>query len=357
MSAPIKRLDASLDNILDTGFDTIIDVRSPAEFMDDHVPGAINLPVLDNDERAEIGTIYKQVNPFEAKRAGAAMVARNIARHLDVSLAEKPRNWQPLVYCWRGGQRSGAMAKIFSDIGWHTTLLDGGYKAYRRSVLNVLDDTPPTLRFIVVAGQTGSAKTHILRAAAAHGLQVIDLEGLAQHRGSLLGREPGQEQPCQRNFESQVCAVMRSFDPARPVFIEAESNKVGQIHIPAALWAAMGTADRVTIAAPLSARIAFLQRDYPHMMADHSLLITALSGLRSRYSSALFKEWESYIKSGNWDMFVKTVLETHYDPSYARSTAARSANDIHTISAQSLDDKEIETLALELAKLDPLYGQ
>ncbi len=132
MSTPINRISADLDVIKKASFDSIIDVRSPAEFADDHMPGAINLPVLDDDERAQIGTLYKQVNPFEAKRAGAALVAKNIAAHLQSQLATKDRDWRPLIYCWRGGQRSGAMARIFSDIGWHSTVIEGATKPIAR---------------------------------------------------------------------------------------------------------------------------------------------------------------------------------------------------------------------------------
>ena len=195
MAPPITRLSADTALADLDQFDTIIDVRSPAEFADDHIPGAINLPVLDDQQRAEIGTIYKQINPFTAKRAGAALVAQNIATHLQTRLQDKDRNWRPLIYCWRGGQRSGAMAQIFSNIGWHSNVIEGGYKSYRRHILDCLDHLPGQLSLLIVSGQTGTAKTHILRAASIKGAQIIDLEQLACHRGSLLGSEPGHPSP------------------------------------------------------------------------------------------------------------------------------------------------------------------
>ena len=186
MSPPIKYTT----DYLSPGFTEIIDVRSPSEYAEDHIPGSINMPVLNDTERAEVGTMYKQIGSFEAKRRGAALVSRNISYLLETKLINAPRNYSPLIYCWRGGQRSGAMARILSEIGWRVTLLEGGYKTYRKQVLDGLDRIPPTLRPIVLRGRTGLAKTRILRASAKLGTQVIDLEGLAAHRGSLLGSEP-----------------------------------------------------------------------------------------------------------------------------------------------------------------------
>ena len=352
MSAPIHRINPTLKLVKCTSFDSIIDVRSPSEFFDDHIPNAINLPVLDDVQRESIGTIYSQRNPFEAKRAGAALVAQNISLYLQTKLAEKDRNWRPLIYCWRGGHRSDAMAKIFSDIGWHTKVIEGGYKAYRKTVLDGLDHLPLKFQLIVLSGATGTAKTHILRAAAAMGAQVLDLEKLANHRGSLLGSEPGISQPAQRLFESRLVACLNSFDSTRPVYIEAESNKIGQVHIPSTLWASMRKALRVTITAPLSARVAFLQRDYRHIIENKYDLIKMLSGLRRRYSKEIFESWQTDIRNRNWEGFVTAILKTHYDPSYARSTASRTLTDILVLTATRLDEDDIIRLASELTAQD-----
>ena len=348
MSAPIHRISPTLDLINCTSIDSIIDVRSPSEFLDDHMPNAINLPVLDDVQRESIGTIHSQSSPFEAKRAGAALVAQNLSLHLQTTLADKDRNWRPLIYCWRGGHRSGAMAKIFSDIGWHTKVIEGGYKAYRKTVLDGLDQLPQQFQLVLLSGATGTAKPHILRAAAAMGSQVIDLEKLANHRGSLLGSEPGIPQPAQRLFESRLVSCFNSFDPMRPVYIEAESNKIGQIHIPSTLWAFMRKARRVTITAPLSARVAFLQRDYNHIIENDDNLMKLLSGLRRRYSKEIFESWQTDIRDRNWDGFVTSILKTHYDPSYARSTASRSLTNILALTATRLDENDIIRLASEL---------
>lgn len=183
-------------------FSDVIDVRSPAEFADDRIPGAINLPVLDDAERVRVGTIYKQVSPFEARKVGAALVSRNIARHIDDHFVRQGKDYRPLVYCWRGGQRSGSLATVLSQIGFRVTVLQGGYKTYRGEVMDRLRDLPKRFDFRILAGATGSAKTRVLRALDAAGGQVLDLEDLACHRGSLLGPEPDAPQPAQRLFES-----------------------------------------------------------------------------------------------------------------------------------------------------------
>ena len=345
MAPPITRIspDISLTEI--DKFDTIIDVRSPAEFADDHIPGAINLPVLDDQQRAEIGTIYKQINPFTAKRAGAALVAQNIAAHLQTALQDKARDWRPLVYCWRGGQRSGAMAQIFSNIGWHSSVIDGGYKSYRCHVLDSLDHLPEQLSLMIVSGQTGTAKTHILQAASAKGAQIIDLEKLACHRGSLLGSEPGQPQPSQRYFESQLCQALKQCTPGQPILVEAESNKIGNIHVPPAFWAAMRNAPTIRVTAPIDARVNFLQRDYAHMVNHPELIMPLLSKLKHRHSAKQLAAWNQMIDRKNWPNFIKSLLESHYDPSYQRSGSARLAREMGSVAATTLDHDDIDRLA------------
>ncbi|MEL6685966.1 MAG: tRNA 2-selenouridine(34) synthase MnmH, partial [Pseudomonadota bacterium] len=225
----------SLDAILNHGFDSVIDVRSPAEFAQDHIPGAINLPALSNAQRAEVGTIYKQISPFDGRKVGAGMVIRNVADHIDGPLMEKDGGWRPLVYCWRGGQRSGVFSTLLSEIGWRADTVKGGYTSFRRLVKANLYDAPLPHRLILLDGYTGTAKTAILPRLAARGVQVIDLEALAAHRGSLLGGMPG-GQPPQKAFETSLAVALSRLDPARPVIVEAESSKIGRRIIPGAVW-------------------------------------------------------------------------------------------------------------------------
>lgn len=331
-------------------YSMIIDVRSPSEFADDHIPGAVNLPVLDDTQRAEVGTMYKQVGAFEAKRHGAALVATNIARHLQTELADVPRDFAPLVYCWRGGQRSGAMARIFSEIGWKTDVIEGGYKSYRKQVLDGLDELPSKLRLMVLRGRTGTAKTRILRRAAENGTQIIDLEGLAEHRGSLLGPEPGHDQPSQRQFESRLHAAMASLDPAKPVFVEAESNKIGNLHIPPAFWREMRGAPSIALTAPISARVDFLLDDYAHIVAEPERLEPLLTWVVSRIGHDAVTSWRQKMTDGDWHGFVSAMLNDHYDPSYDRSAGTRQHQEAGRLEAERLDRPSVDKLAQQLGK-------
>jgi tRNA 2-selenouridine synthase len=301
-------------------FDEVVDVRSPAEYAEDHVPGARSCPVLDDAERAEIGTLYKQVSPFDAKRRGAALVARNIARHLESAFAGRDRGWRPLVYCWRGGKRSGAMTHVLREVGWQAAQLEGGYKAFRRAVVTALDTLPRTFRYVVLCGETGSAKSRVLEALAARGAQVLDLEGLACHRGSVLGGLPGTPQPAQKRFETLVWDALRRMDPAAPVFVEAESKKIGQLQVPDALLATMRAADCARIEAPLAARVAFLIEEYRHFLADPAALNGQLDCLAGLYGRDTVGAWQARADRGDWDGLVGELLTAHYDPAYQRST-------------------------------------
>ena len=206
-------------------FDEIVDVRSPSEFALDHIPGARNYPVLDDAERVRVGTMYVQDSAFSAKKVGAALVARNIARHLETVFSDKPKTWRPLVYCWRGGQRSAAMTIVLRQTGWDARRLAGGYKAFRRQVVDDIDQLAKGVSFRVICGLTGSGKSALLRALAARGAQVLDLEQAAAHRGSVLGDLPGDPQPTQKMFDSRTWDMLRKFESTRPVYVEAESRK------------------------------------------------------------------------------------------------------------------------------------
>jgi tRNA 2-selenouridine synthase len=307
-------------------FDEIVDVRTPAEFDDDHVPGAVNAPVLDNAQRAEIGTLYKTA-PFEATRRGAAMVARNIARHLDTLFADRPRQWRPLVYCWRGGKRSGSMTAWFNLIGWRARQLEGGYKTYRRHVLQRLEELPGRFRYVVLAGRTGSGKTRLLQALAQAGAQALDLEGLSRHRGSLLGAWPGQGQPSQKTFETALVQTLSSFDPARPVFVEAESRRIGQITLPATLLESYRRGACVDVHAPLDERIEFLLDDYAHLFDDKAAFRQQLGKLAVLHGHDTIARWHMLIDADAAPELFRELITRHYDPAYLRSMT-RSFGDL-----------------------------
>lgn len=300
-------------------FDEIIDARTPGEFAEDHIPGAINLPVLDDAERARVGTLYKQVSSFEAKKVGAALVSRNIAQHLESWFGGKPKSYRPLVYCWRGGNRSGSLTHVLQKIGFAAEMLDGGYKAYRRHVVAELERLPPLFGYRVVCGPTGSGKSRLLQALAAAGAQVLDLEELAAHRGSLLGALPGQPQPTQKRFESAIWFALSRFDPARPVFVESESKKIGSLRVPDALLAAMHASPCIRLEVPLAARVQLLTEDYAHFLADPGLINARLAHLTELRGHETVAAWQELASNQAWPDLVAALLEEHYDPAYHRS--------------------------------------
>jgi len=300
-------------------FDEILDVRSPAEYAEDHIPQAANFPVLDDDERAEVGTVYKQVSPFEARKRGAAKVAANIARHLQQHWQGRERDWRPLVYCWRGGTRSAAMVHVLNNIGWRAQQLPGGYKAYRRAVIAAIAGRSAALDFRVLCGRTGVGKSRLLEVLREHGEQALDLEGLAVHRGSVLGEVAGGEQPPQRWFESLLCREMRALDPALPVYVEAESRRIGKVHVPTPLTDAIRAGRCIRIEASLDLRVPFLVSEYRHFLDDPRLLEQTLSRLAEHAGEARIREWLRRRDAGDITGLVRGLLEQHYDPLYLRS--------------------------------------
>ncbi|MDA8107510.1 MAG: tRNA 2-selenouridine(34) synthase MnmH [Betaproteobacteria bacterium] len=304
-------------------FDAVIDVRSPAEFAEDHLPGAVSCPVLDDAERARVGTLYKQVSPFEARKVGAALAAKNIARHIERQFLAQPRTWKPLVYCWRGGKRSGAMAHVLREIGWDARTLEGGYKAYRRWVVEQLAALPAQLQLRVVHGVTGSGKSRLLKALSEAGAQVLDLEDLAAHRGSVLGMLPDRPQPSQKMFETLLREQLAALDPRRTVYVEGESRKIGQLQVPEALIHAMRAAECMLLEADLATRVALLMDEYRHFFADPAALAAQLECLAPLHGRERVADWQSLAARSAWAELVARLLKEHYDPAY-RSSAARN---------------------------------
>jgi tRNA 2-selenouridine synthase len=330
-------------------FDEVIDARSPAEYAEDHLPGAMNLPVLDDEERARIGTIYTRESRFEARKQGAALVSRNVARHLETYLSDKPARYQPLVYCWRGGQRSGAFAAILGQIGWQVAVIEGGWRSYRRLVVRLLYDTPFPAPVKLIDGYTGTAKTAILQRVAARGGQVLDLEALAAHRGSIFGQPPGSVQPSQKRFEGALAQAVAQLDPSRPVLIEAESSRIGAVRLPPTLWAAMCAAPRLRIEAPLEARADWLARAYGDLIADGATLSARLAGLAAFHPKTRIAKWQALADEGQFEGLAAELMQDHYDPRYDRAHRKEVPPPEAVLRAADLSEESVDRLAEEIA--------
>jgi len=334
-------------------FDAIIDVRSPAEFAEDHIAHAINCPVLDNEERIIVGTMYKQVGAFEAKRLGAALVAKNIGRHIENLFQDKPHDWRPLVYCWRGGNRSGAMAHILAKIGWPVVQLNGGYKAYRHYVNQSLSAEAQQFRWQVLCGPTGSGKSRSLQTLANLGAQVLDLEQLAAHRGSVLGGIPEYTQPSQKQFESRIFEKLQEFDGQKIIYAEAESKKIGNLRIPENLMHAIRTSACLRLILPMEKRVALLTEEYAHFMHDTESLNKQLHFLTALHGKEKISHWRQMAESRELKRLVRELLEQHYDPAYDKSIIRNFAAYPHaeTIEQNDINESDFRQTAYRILNL------
>ena len=331
-----------------------IDVRSPAEFAEDHLPGAQSHPVLSNEERAYVGTMYARDGGFAAKRVGAAVVARNIATLLERDFAQKPRDWAPLVYCWRGGKRSASLANVLNEIGWHAVQLEGGYRAFRRHVLAALETLPSRFEFRVVCGLTGSGKSRLIAALAAEGAQVLDLERLAAHRGSLLGDLPEAPQPLQRHFETQMFDVLHGLDPARPVYVESESKRIGRLQLPESLLSAMRGAGCIRVDLPQALRAELLREEYVHFVHRIDDLVEQLAQLTPLHGRDTVERWIDAARAGDWRFVVASLLAQHYDPLCTRSMGRNFPRheQARVLHASGIDAAHYRELARALGSTD-----
>lgn len=335
-------------------FSEIIDVRAPSEYATDHLQGAINLPVLDDAQRAEIGTLHRQ-SPFEARRLGAQYVTQRTTDLLRSHFAAKPADYRPLLYCWRGGMRSGSLATILRSIGWGATLIRGGYQALRKQIVQQIESyfLHPDLQLKVITGLTGVGKTLLLKTLAQQGHQVIDLEALANHKGSLLGASPDAPQPSQKYFESQLWDHMRSFDLSQPIYLEAESNRIGNIHCPSPLWAALHHATTIELDLPIKERVKLLLDEYPHFPDKPKRLLGLLDHLVRLRGHEQINLWKKSINDGDWHAFVESILIHHYDKAYRRAGEEKSnyQTPTTTISVSAFSPAAFEQAANEVLKV------
>ncbi len=327
------------------GYSAIIDARSEDEFALDHLPGSVNWPSLNNEQRIVIGTLYKQVGPFEAKKKGAGLVAANIASHIEKHVIDLPRDWQPLVYCWRGGKRSGSLALILGQIGFKVAIIEGGYKAFRSELVTAIPPLAERLHWRVICGPTGSGKTRLLHCLKAQGAQVLDLEGLANHRSSVLGFIPGEPQPSQKNFDTLIWDSLRKMDPSKPVYVESESRKVGNLAVPESLIVAMRSGQCYQLELSDDERVKLLLEDYEFFVKDPVLFAKRLDALVAIRGKQQVETWQSNIDQGQIDIVVRELLKLHYDPTYFASMK-RNFSQIENAKRLTAQSRSIECLTV-----------
>ena len=356
MTLPIVSAEVALNAVPEAAKTTdvqrpiFVDVRSPLEFAADHVPDAINLPVLDDEQRHQVGTLYAQ-DRFEAKKLGAAMVSKNIAMHLEGPIRTWQKSDQVFVYCWRGGQRSRSLGHVLAEVGLRVQILEGGYRAYRSAIVKELSKLAAQFRWRVVCGMTGCGKTRLLKALADRGMQVLDLEAIAHHKGSLLGLGPGEEQPSQKLFESNLWRALSRLNPERPVYVESESRKIGQVQVPEALIMAMRASECLELRVSDHDRVKLLLEEYAHFLNDPEALKVQLRKLVARHGHERVNAWLNKVEAGQWDAFVRSILTEHYDPSYT-SSIQRNFPEITKATALTLSGTSVndyESLAASLS--------
>ncbi|GAB3759106.1 tRNA 2-selenouridine(34) synthase MnmH [Ramlibacter monticola] len=328
----------------------VIDARSPHEYEEDHLPGAVNLPVVDDEEFAEVGIKYKQ-DPHAAYLIGAEYSLRNISRHISQLLRDHKKADRMLVYCFRGGKRSKVWADNLRLIGFDVDVLPGGWKNYRSWVRASLEALPRYFQFRVLSGPTGCGKTRLLQALAGTGQQVLDLEAIAAHRGSLLGAVPDEPQPSQKFFDTLLLDTLRAFDPSRPVWLEAESKKIGNLQLPEALHAAMHSVAPLRVSAPMHERVRLLREDYAHFAANPLAMVEKLAPLKPLVGGEELALWHSLAAAKQVDALFERVMRKHYDPCYERSTSRsyEAASSGPCIELPSLAAEQLTAAASELA--------
>ena len=332
-------------------YDTIIDVRSPSEFNEDHIPSAINLPVLDDEERKKIGIIYKKKSPFEAKVLGSSLVTKNISEYLIKKLKNKNGAWKPRVYCWRGGQRSRALCLLMQEIGWRVNQLEGGYKFYRNDIQKKLQKLSPKLKIILISGKTGTGKTKLLNQIKSNNGQILDLEGIANHKGSLLGRDLKNNQPSQKLFESLLYDALKNTNLKKNIYLEAESSKIGNLHIPQSLWKKMLISKKINIETTLENRVKFLLNDYKYAQLDNNFFKPLITGLNRRLPKKTIDSWKCLIKNKDWKQLTESLLKDHYDPAYISNYKKKNQKIIKNFNINNVTKSELNSLANKILNL------
>ncbi len=301
----------------------LVDVRSPSEFAEASIPGALNVPILDDAERAEIGTLYKQVGRRDARRRGIEIVAPKIPTMLaQIEAARQPDSPPAVVFCWRGGMRSQALTSFLNLGGIPARQLTGGHKAFRRLVIDYFEQTDFG-KILVVRGLTGVGKTLLLHRLAAETYPVIDLEGLANHRGSAFGGLGLGDQPGQKMFEARLWARLQEYRDSDYLLTEGESRHIGRLVLPPRFYRALQEQTSLWVDAPLAYRVGVILDDYPARDDLTAAFEPPLRALKERLGSVVIEDLLRLLHGKRWDELTRRLMVDYYDPLYLHTCPAR----------------------------------
>jgi len=301
----------------------LVDVRAPAEFAETTIPGAVNIPIFTDAERAEVGTVYKQKGKAVARQLGVELVAPKIPQLVAAARqAAEGRSGPVIVFCWRGGMRSKAMTAFFDLAGLPSRQLEGGHKAFRRQVL---DDFERGIwgRVLVLRGMTGVGKTLMLEQLALHNYPVIDLEGLANHRGSAFGNLGLPPQPGQKRFEALLWEELRRLRNSDYIIVEGESRHIGRVLVPPTLFADMQSETSLWLDAPLDVRIRYILDDYPAIDTHRDAFVRPINALKERLGGDKVAELLELLQRGAWQELTRELMVNYYDPLYEHTRPQR----------------------------------
>jgi tRNA 2-selenouridine synthase len=328
----------------------LADVRTPAEFLQGHIPGAFNLPLFSNEERVVVGTTYKQVGREAAILLGFDLTGSKWSGFIRQALEVAPDK-KIAVHCWRGGMRSGAMAWALDLYGFEVYLIEGGYKHFRRWLLNQFQQP---LKLLVLGGKTGSGKTKILHELAGMGEQVIDLEDLAQHQGSSYGTMNKMVQPTQEQFENNLAFQLKDADQARRLWVEDESRNIGKLTIPTPFYDQMSIATLIDIQLGLEQRVQALALEYGSL--DKDFLIRCTDRIHKRLGPLQTKQAIAAIQEGDMEAFIRIVL-VYYDKTYQKDLAKRSLEQVLFLDLTDSSAAENANLILNFINTNPVAVQ
>ena len=320
-----------------------IDVRAPIEFSRGHIPGALNIPLFENEERAEIGTVYKQVGKDQAFQLGKTIALPKVE-----SILSQIKHLLPasiIIYCWRGGKRSTEICKLVNEAGIPAKRIYGGYKGYRKEIREIIE-SPRTL--LMLGGKTGSGKTALLHGLKAKGLQVIDLEGLANHKGSVFGHINEQPQPTTEQFENNFFDKLKKTNPREILVLENESYVIGSVHLPPPLLVQMRAAPLLIIDLPIRARIKRLVKDYSS--TNRQELIDASQRIAEKLTKPKLEKVTEFLEKDDFGSACEILLG-YYDHYYNRGLNNRKNQDIYYLTLKGVDlNADVDVLVTAIQK-------